>query len=497
MDRKKAGYNVISGFGSQIIIIVLGLIIPRIFLTNYGSDTNGLTSTVTQIFAYMALFEAGIGQATRNVLYAPVKGNDKKGISYVMSVSRRYYRKITVYYGLGVVFLALLLPLIIKSHINYWTIFFLVIFEGMTQVISFWFTQNWMQILMVSGENYIKVNAEMLGRVGGYGIKIVMAYAGLNIAIIQFGYFVLSLIKLVYYYYYMKRHYDWIDYSAAPKDAKLPARNSFIITEIAWTIFSSTDLIILSMFCSTELASVYAIYNMVFSNVNSLLNSVYLGTHYILGQTYSSKQDDYIRIHDSFTSIFVGSITILMSTTYILILPFIKLYTKGITDINYIYTSVPLFFCMIQILSWSRFITGNLTALAGYAKQTSRVSVIEAFLNIAVSLVLVSKFQLVGVLCATVVALPFKVVYCAYLSDKVILKRNFTRTISILGVNYGIFAVTVYINNFLSLRINSYFEFLFKAIAVLLICLLIGGVLNIVVNRNLLLIGRKIIKRCR
>ena len=158
MNRKKTWYNIIFGFGSQIIIIALGLVVPRIVLTHYGSDTNGLTSTVTQIFTYMALLEAGIGQAARNALYAPVKANDKNGISYIMSVARRYYRKITVYYGLGVLILSGILPLIIKSKINYWTIFLVVFFEGMSQVVNFWYTENWMQLLMAEGENYIKVN---------------------------------------------------------------------------------------------------------------------------------------------------------------------------------------------------------------------------------------------------------------------------------------------------------------------------------------------------
>lgn len=45
-------------------------------ITNYGSDTNGLTNTLAQIFRYVALLEAGIGQSTRNALYKPLAGND-------------------------------------------------------------------------------------------------------------------------------------------------------------------------------------------------------------------------------------------------------------------------------------------------------------------------------------------------------------------------------------------------------------------------------------
>ena len=42
--------NAVTGLITQLIIIALGLIVPRIMITNYGSDTNGLTNTLTQIF---------------------------------------------------------------------------------------------------------------------------------------------------------------------------------------------------------------------------------------------------------------------------------------------------------------------------------------------------------------------------------------------------------------------------------------------------------------
>lgn len=105
MNKTKVYKNVITGFGGQCIILVLGIIVPRILLTNYGSDTNGLLSTITQIFTYMALLEAGVGQAARNLLYKPIAENDKDGFSYIVSIARRYFRKLSVVYAGGVILL--------------------------------------------------------------------------------------------------------------------------------------------------------------------------------------------------------------------------------------------------------------------------------------------------------------------------------------------------------------------------------------------------------
>ena len=166
------------------------------------------------------------------------------------------------------------------------------------------------------------------------------------------------------------------------------------------------------------MASVYVIYNMIFSALNTLLNAVYTSINYLLGQAFHENIKKYEILHDNFTSIFLGGMTILMSIAYILILPFISIYTKGVSDINYIYASLPVFFCLIRILSWSRYVTGNLTGLAGYAKQTSYISMLEAFMNIFISIVLVQKMGIMGVLIGSTIALPVKVIYCAYISDK-------------------------------------------------------------------------------
>ena len=65
MSKKETFINLFVSVASNIVILVMGLVIPRVFLTHFGSDTNGLINTISQIFAYVALLEAGISQAER------------------------------------------------------------------------------------------------------------------------------------------------------------------------------------------------------------------------------------------------------------------------------------------------------------------------------------------------------------------------------------------------------------------------------------------------
>ena len=478
-----------------MIVIVLGIIVPKIFITSYGSDINGLLSTISQIFTYMALLEAGIGQAAQNALYGPVKENDKDGIIHVVSVAKSYFKRLTWVYGMGVILLAVLIPFVLKTNVDRTTVILIVLLEGMSDVFSFFFIQTPSVLLAVSGKSYINNEISVINKIAGYATKIILASAGANIVLLQFAYFVIVILKVVFYEWYIRKNYQWLKYEKTKASDKLPDRNAYVLTEVAWTIFSSTDMIVLSSFLSTEMASVYSIYAMIFTNINLLVNGVFGSIKYLLGYAYHEGVKEYERMHDAFNSTFLGIMTILMSVAYVLTLPFIRLYTSGITDANYIYESLPMMFCLVQIISWSRYVSGNLTGIAGYAKKTSYVSLIEALLNVVLSILLVNRFGIVGVLFATVISLPIKVVWCTYISDVKIMKRSIWKTISILSVNYLLFAGVVVISKVIPLEVNSYGQFLVYGLVLSAVIGIVGTVANVLVNKECLRVIRRLFHR--
>lgn len=474
--------NVVFGFAGQMIVIILGIVIPRVLITSYGSDVNGLISTVSQVFTYMALLEAGVGQAARNALYGPLARDDKEGVSRVASTARRYYRHLTLYYAAGVLILTICLSFVLKSNVDKTTIALVVLFEGMAGVVSFYFIETQTMILAADGRGYINNAVTVIDKTLGYAAKIVLAFLGVNIAIFQFVYFLITVAKVFFYNLYFRRAYPWLDYSKYEQGDKLKDRNSYIVTEVAWTVFSSTDSIVLSTLLSTQLASVYMVYNMVFSNLSVLLNAVYISISYVLGQTYNSDKDRYKSIHDVYNSIFFGGMTILMSISYILILPFVSLYTSGVSDVNYIYPSLPLLFCLVQLLSWGRYVSGNLVGIAGYIRDSLVVNIAEALINIVLTVLLSLRFGIVGVLAGTVCALPIKLIYCNYMADRVILKRPMLQTIKILGGNLIFFLGVVLINSVCRPVINGFLDFLLWGLILCIIIGFAGVVFNIALN---------------
>lgn len=489
MKTKEVSYNFLLSIGSNIIVLIMGLVIPRLILVNYGSDTNGFIGTLTQIFTYLTLLEAGISQATLNSLYRPIKEKNNKATNEVLSAARKYYRRIARYYALCVIALAFLLPTVIHTELSYSTVFLCVLFEGASNVVLFYFVQTETVFLIAEGKTYVKSLIELLNRILGYGIKIVLALFAINIVCLEIGYFFLSLLKILMYKRYMRTHYECISYSQSIEEKQiLLDRGAYVLTEVAWTIFSATDLIVLSIFTSTKLSSVYSINNMPFVAINGFVNAAYNGIYYLLGRNYVQGIKQYEKIHDLFNSLFLGMVTVLMIVAVFLADPFIKLYTSGVEDVSYSYHWLPVMFAMVQMLSWSRYVAGNLTGIAGYAKQVGWISLMEAGVNIVCSLILVHFWGIYGVVFATVIALPLKVIYTNYLAEKKIMKRKPTKTLRIFAVNYGAFIASVFLRDILHYEINSYVDFVKAGCTNVVSVMILMIALNCLANRDVMII---------
>ena len=77
----------------QAIVMISGFIVTRIILVYYGSEINGLISSINQFITYFNLVEAGLSGATVYSLYKPLAENDHKGISAIVVAAQNFYIK--------------------------------------------------------------------------------------------------------------------------------------------------------------------------------------------------------------------------------------------------------------------------------------------------------------------------------------------------------------------------------------------------------------------
>ena len=138
MDNKKKVtlINIISNIVLQIANIFSWFIIPKIILSYFGSDVNGLVSSITQFLSYITLIEGGITGVVMANLYKPLVNNDTEKISEIVKTSKQFYRKIGFIFVVYCIALAIIYPIIFNTGFDYFYVFSLVIYLSIKLLIQ-------------------------------------------------------------------------------------------------------------------------------------------------------------------------------------------------------------------------------------------------------------------------------------------------------------------------------------------------------------------------
>ena len=478
---KKSSYNIFSSLIGQIFTMLLGIIIPRLYLVNFGSEINGLINSVNQIYVYFGLLEAGVGTATLQALYKPVAQDDKHSISRIMAVTDRFYRKTGCIYLVGVLIYSIAYPVFVSSDIPKLTIFAVIIFNGIPGVVGYLLQGKYTLLLQAEGKQYILTNLTTLSTILVNIARIALVFAGFNIVVIQAAYLTINLLRILYLMIYIKKHYKWINLNAEPDVKAISQKNSVLVMQITDMIFRNTDVLILTFFCDLKVVSVYTMYTMIYSMIKTFLDAFSQGFSFALGQTYNTDREKYIRLHDVYETYRMTLIFALYSVTYIFMTPFLKLYTSGVTDIAYIDKYLPLLFVLTYLLSCARASCSDAINYAQHFKLTQSRCIAEAVINLVVSIACVIKFGIYGVLFGTIASLLYRANDMIIYANKRILNRSPWVTYKRWIILFAIFAlVIVFSNRFVNINVDNYLALiLYAAIYTMVIFVLYFSVISI------------------
>ena len=138
--------------------------------------------------------------------------------------------------------------------------------------------------------------------------------------------------------------------------------------------------------------------------------------------------------------------SILYSVALVMMVPFVHVYTKGVTDANYIRPWFSLVLILGGIFNCFRVPYRAITIAAGHYKQTRNGAIMEAVINIVVSVAGVIAFGLIGVALGTLCAMVFRTMqYVFYLSEN-IMYRDVSYFMKHAVICFGIIATVFYIS---------------------------------------------------
>ena len=451
-------YNLLSGILYQVVLIVLSFILPRLYLENFGSEINGILSTIKQIFAYMVLLESGIGLATTQALYKPVAEKNHQKISSVISATNNYYTKIGFVYGAIVLLIAGVYAYIVPESVNSAVIFWIVILTALPALFSYFVQAKYRILLEVDGRKYVITNSETLLQLVSNIAKILVLVFTDNLLLIQLSYCILSLLQLVYIYIHAKKRYNWLSVRAKPDYEAISQRKSVLVHQISAMVFNNTDILLLSFLCDFKVASIYTIYNIFFSQIQAFITSITSGFSYALGQMFHTDKDKFIKVYNVYETFYIMSTFVIYTLMAVFLLPLIQIYTKGINDANYTNVYLVFLFVIMNLLSNGKLPSNHVLEYSGKFEETRSHAIIEMITNIVVSVFAIIKWGICGVIAGTIVALLYRGTMMIYYSNKKVLERGVFHTYKLWLVNGGVFALIMavfFVDSFSGLSFTS------------------------------------------
>ena len=120
-----------------------------------------------------------------------------------------------------------------------------------------------------------------------------------------------------------------------------------------------------------------------------------------------------------------------------------KVYTRGIQDTNYLLPLLPVLFVAISLLANGKLPMNQVIIFAEHFQKTRHHAVIEAAINVVLSVVGVMTLGIYGGLLATVAALLYRANAVILYASRVILHRSPMVTYKKWFVNLAIFAALI------------------------------------------------------
>jgi len=484
MREKRLFYNTISSLVFQVTTIICGFILPRLILNAFGSEVNGLVNSITQFLGVISFLELGVGAVVQSALYKPLAEKNQENVSKIISSANKFFTRLGQILLIYVIALVIFYPQFAGKNFGFIYTATLIVTISISSFAQYFFGIVNRLLLTADQRGYIQYNAQTLAVVCNTVACFILIRVGCSIQIVKLTTSLIYLLQPFLIYLYVRHHYS-IDRKIKYIKEPIPQKWNGIAQHVAAVILDGTDTIVLTLFATLSDVSIYSVYFLVVKGVKQLFMSMTNGITSLIGELWAKQEIKELNKTFSWTEwvIHTGT-TFVFGLTAILIVPFVRVYTLGIHDANYIQ---PLFAALIVAANAGhclRLPYNIIILAAGHYKQTQNNYIIAAILNIVVSVVTVKAWGLIGVAIGTLIAMGYQTVWMAVYDSRNLIKwplRNFAKQIFVDGLTViiGFFATRMIV-----MPEATYIEWVFLAVKTAIIWIVIVGVLNIVFYRD-------------
>lgn len=438
--------NTLIGTICHITTLLIGFVTRTIFIHFLGKDYLGINGLFTNVLSLLSFAELGIGTAIVYALYKPLADNDERQICSLMN----FYKKAYVFIGFFIAAVGLglvpFLDVFIKDKPAVSNLDVLYILVLTNTVISYFFTYK-RSLIIASQNSFVNsINTTiftLLQNVFQIFVLILtrnyIYYLFVQICSTLLSNISISIKANKMFPYLRKYKKERIEKATVKSIGKNVV--AMMSSKIGSVIVSGTGNLFISAFVGVGAVALYSNYVLIYNMLNGVINQVFNAITASVGNLTAKESSE--RSNEVFNKVFfVNFVIMCFSSTCLFVLfnPFIEFWIGN----EYL---LPMSIVSLIVLNF--FIYGirhtSITYINAYGLfwQIKYKSLVEAAINIAVSLILLIKFDMgmYGVLLATTIS---TVLTNVWWEPYVVYKYRFNKSVMLyMGTMSAYLAVAV------------------------------------------------------
>ena len=404
MERKAlAAKNSIIGLISQLITTVLKFVLRSIFINYLGVELLGINSTLVSVLNTLSLSELGFQTAVVYRLYQPLTEKNYDAINEIISIFRKVYQGIAIFFIVaGIVCLPLLQYIITGIEVTfeiYIYFILLIINSAASYMMAYKRT-----LLYADKKDYYSKIIDTVFNIVVTGLKIALIIIFKNYTLYLAATIFQTVMSNVIVHYFCGKLYPYlkqIKFSKPTFNLIFHDVKNVFASKIAGFIYSSTDNLLISIFAATITVGYFVNYTTITTSLKSIINSALNPITPIIGNMLTDKDDKKSeKVLYQYTFIrYLLSVAFIIPFI-VLAQDFIELWV-GKDFVLSIWVVILLAFDLYVFLIHNVFL--DYINGAGLFRDEKYIEIGSAVINLVLSIILVQFMGIEGVLIGTVV----------------------------------------------------------------------------------------------
>ena len=471
-----------------VLTAILAIIRTGIFIKGYGSASNGAMQLSNQIFNYLVILESGLGAAYLFKMYKPFEDKNFKKVNALYKGLSKSLKKIATIMLILLIGISFIYPFTIKDNsISYLKISLILLLIGVKNIIPYYFYLSKKNLLYAYEKKYYADFIDGVINSLTFIVEIIMCILHVDLLITLSVAIIIFYISNYIYTFILKREcYEVLKENEKPSFEGNKMTKDILVHQVAYTINSATDSVILSIVNTLNSVTIYNAYNTIITFPIKIVNKLVDNLRASVGKKMINDLEGTYKVFNEALALSFTMSAIMSSLFVILANDFVTLWIGKEYTLDFIcviaFGLLLIHRTIIPIIYIAR--DGK-----GLYKESKNYTLAQTMVNIIISLLLVNKYGITGLLIGTLVSAYFVLIPFNYnlVYKKVFMKKNTLIYKLIINILYvSLLTLGIYeINNLLNIvGDSSWISFVIKAVIDGSIVIVITLIINYLFNRS-------------